>query len=45
MSEIIKVLYDWQLYVVLFVLLIMLSVMIDIIVYAYKEAGKMRERY
>ena len=45
MSEIIKILYDWQLYVVLLMLLIMLGIMIGIIVYAYTEAKKMRERY
>jgi hypothetical protein len=45
MSEIIKVLYDWQLYVVLLMLLIMLGVTIGVIIYAYKEVGKMRERY
>jgi cbb3-type cytochrome oxidase subunit 3 len=44
-SEIIKVLYDWQLYAVLLILLIMLGVMIGVIVYAYREAEKMRERY
>jgi len=40
MSEIIKILYDWQLYIVLLVLLIMLGVMIGVIVYAYREARR-----
>ena len=44
-SEIIKILYDWQLYVVLLIMLIMLGVMIGVIVYAYGEVRKMRERY
>jgi len=44
-TNIIKILYDWQLYVVLLIIFLMLGIMIGVIVYAYGEVRKMREKY